>query len=243
MIRESWGADLQRMDPRRFGDSLELRFTKIGHLKIEPRPRLPIGVFRKTDRAGLRYAFESDRDNYPDAHQVGVAPFDDVPDVDADPELDSPRGRNAGVALDHRALDFHCAPNGVDDAAELDRRSVAGPLSHAAAMHRDRGVDEVAAQRAEPRQDAVLVGRGESAESDDVDGHDRGKLSRFTYSSPNVHGSGDFVFASTFDQVGEARTRRSDPDVAAFAACPNQQPAAKPYSCWKACRRTTPPIA
>ena len=81
--------------------------------------------------------------------------------------------RHAGVALDHGVLHFDGAAHGVDDAAEFDKRAVAGALDHAAIMHGDGGIDEVAAQRPQPRQRPVLVRAREPAVSDDVSGQDR----------------------------------------------------------------------
>jgi len=46
-------------------------------------------------------------------------------------------------------------------------------------MHGDRRVDEIASQRPEPRQRAILVGTGEAAESDDIGGQDRGEFAGF----------------------------------------------------------------
>jgi hypothetical protein len=54
---------------------------------------------------------------------------------------------NAGVALGHPALHFDGAAHGVDHAPELDDRAIAGALDDTAAVHGDRGVDEIASQR------------------------------------------------------------------------------------------------
>ncbi len=85
--------------------------------------------------------------------------------MNADAKLDAPVGRHAGVALDHGVLHFDRAAHGVDDAAELDDRAVAGALDDAAVMHGDGGIDQIAAQRAQPRQRAILVRAGEPADS------------------------------------------------------------------------------
>ena len=45
-------------------------------------------------------------------------------------------------------MDFDRAEHCVDHAAELDDAAVAGALDDAAAMDRDRGVDQIASQRA-----------------------------------------------------------------------------------------------
>jgi hypothetical protein len=48
----------------------------------------------------------------------------------------------------------------VDHAAKFDDAAVAGSLYDTAMMHRERRVDQVAAQRPAPRRDAILVRRG-----------------------------------------------------------------------------------
>jgi hypothetical protein len=65
------------------------------------------------------------------------------------------------------------APHSVDHAAELDEAAVASALDDAAVMRVDRRIDQIAAQRPEPRQRALLVGAGEPAVADDVRDQDR----------------------------------------------------------------------
>ncbi len=96
--------------------------------------------------------------------------------MNADAELDATGFRQARVALDHPALHFDRAAHGVDDAAEFDQRPVAGALHHAPVVHCDRRVDEIAAQRPEPREGAVLVRAGQPAEADDVRSQDSGQF-------------------------------------------------------------------
>jgi hypothetical protein len=86
--------------------------------------------------------------------------------------------------LDHRMLDFDGAAHRVDDAAELDQCAIAGPFDDASAVDGDGRIDEVAAQRAQPRQSAVLVGAGQAAEADDVGSQNRGEFADFTQRRP-----------------------------------------------------------
>ena len=65
------------------------------------------------------------------------------------------------------------ASHGFDDAAEFDQSPVAGALEHVAVLAGDRGVDEVDAQRPQPRERAVLVRARHAAEADNVGGQDR----------------------------------------------------------------------
>ncbi len=96
--------------------------------------------------------------------------------MNANAEDDLPVLGQAGVALDHGVLHFDGAADGVDHAAEFDQRTIADALDDATVMHRDRRVDEIAAERPEAGKRAVFVGAGHPAESDDVGSEDRGEF-------------------------------------------------------------------
>jgi hypothetical protein len=66
--------------------------------------------------------------------------------MNADAIFNAPLRRHAGVALDEAVLHLDGATHGVDHAAELDDRPVAGALDDAAVMGGDGGIDEIAAQ-------------------------------------------------------------------------------------------------
>ena len=166
----------QRIDTDRLGDVLELGQAKVAHLQIESAFDLTISVLGQTDRAGLGDAFKTRSDIDAVAHEVAVALLDDIAEMNADPELDALLRRHVGVALDHSRLDFDRAAHGVDDAAELDDRAVAGALDDAAVVHGNDRVDQVAAKRPEPRQRAVLVGAGEPAIAGDIGHQNRREL-------------------------------------------------------------------
>ena len=172
-------ADLKRIDPDRLGDVLELGRAEIGDSQIEPPLDLPIGVLGQTDRAGLGDAFKPRGDIDAVAHQIAVGLLDDIAQMDADAELDAAILRHASVALDHGVLNFDGAADSVDHAAELDEPAVAGALDDAPVVHGDGGVDQVAAQRPQPRERAVFVSACEPAVADHVGGQNRCKLSRF----------------------------------------------------------------
>ncbi len=137
-------ADLERIDPDRLGDVLELRRAEIGDREIEPPLDLTIGVLGQTDRARLGDALKPRGDIDAVAHQVAVAFLDHVAEMNADPELDALLGRQTGVALDHALLHFDGAVHGVDHAAKLDQAAVAGALDDAAVMRVDGGIDQIA---------------------------------------------------------------------------------------------------
>ena len=160
-------ADAQRIGADEPCDVLELRRTEIGDLHIEPAAHLPIGVLGKADRARFGDAFQSGGDVDAVAHQVAVTLLDNA-EMDADAELDALIRRRSDVALDHRVLNCDGAPHRFDDAAKFDQSPVAGALEQLAVLARDRRVDEVDAQRPQPRERAVLVRARHAAEADDV---------------------------------------------------------------------------
>jgi hypothetical protein len=164
--------------------------------KIEPPFHLPVGVLGEADRPGRGDALQPRGDIDAVAHQVAVAFLDHVAEMDADAKFDALVRRDSSVALDHRPLDFNGAVHRVDDTPELDNASVAGALNDPAMMDRDGRVDQVAAQRPEPRQNPVLVGSGKPRIADDVGHQDRRELSSLAHGakaearSPVADGTG-----------------------------------------------------
>jgi hypothetical protein len=99
--------------------------------------------------------------------------------MDADAELDTALGRQAGVALDHAVLHPDRAAHRVDDATKLDEVAVAGAADDAPMMRGDGGVDQIAAQHAQPRQRSLLVRPDEPAITRDISDQDRSDLPVF----------------------------------------------------------------
>src|SRR6202035_1787806 len=131
----------------RLGDVLELGRAKIAHREIEPRLDLAVGVFRQTDRARLGDPFQSRGNIDAVAHQVAVTLLDHISKMNADAKLDATLRRNAGVALDHAVLHLDGATHSVNDAAELNKTSVAGALHHAPIMHGNGRIDQITPKR------------------------------------------------------------------------------------------------
>ena len=107
-------------------DVLKLGRAEIGDLYLEPATHLPISVLGQADGTGRGDPLQSRGDIDAVAHQVAVVFLDDVADVNADAEFDSPVLRHAGVAFDEAVLDFDRAADRVHDAAKLDYTAVAG---------------------------------------------------------------------------------------------------------------------
>jgi hypothetical protein len=90
-----------------------------------------------------------------------------------------------GVALDHSGLHFDRAAHRVDHAPELDDRAVAGALHDAPVMNRDDGIDQIAAKRPEPRENAILVRSREPAVPDNVQNQNRRNLPGLAHGAPS----------------------------------------------------------
>ena len=142
--------------------------AEIADCEIEPTLDLAIGVLGKADRARLASTLQPRGDIDAVTHEVAVALFDDVAQMNAEAKEDAPVLRHFDIALDHRALHFDREAHGIDDAAELDDAAVAGALDDAAMMHGDERVDQVAAKRPEPRQNSIFVRAGKSAIADHI---------------------------------------------------------------------------
>ena len=85
------------------------------------------------------------------------------------------------IALDHAVLQFDGATHGVDDAAKFDKESVAHAFDDAPVMDGDGRIDEIAAQRPQARQRAILIRAGEPAKSHHICGEDRRELPYFAH--------------------------------------------------------------
>ena len=111
---------------------------------------------------GSQMRLEPRRDVDPVAHEVAVGLLDHVAQMNADADLDARVRRKTGVALGKPALHVDGRSHGLDHAAELDHRPVAGALDEPPVVDGDGGVDEVAAQalrRASVRSSSAPVSR------------------------------------------------------------------------------------
>ena len=127
--------------------------------------------------------------------------------MDADPKFDALVRRDLGVALDHRSLDFNGAVHRVDDAPELDDCAIAGALDDAAVVHGDGRVDQVAAERPQPRQNPVLVGSGKPRIADHVGHQDRGQFSGLAHGATPPRPCQPFRVVRAKPLGGIAKTR------------------------------------
>ncbi len=190
-------ADLQRINPDRLGDVLELGRAEIRDRPIEPAFHLPIGLFGEANRARLANPFEPRGDIDAIAHQIAVGLLDHVAEMDADAELDAAIFRHSGAAFGHAGLHLDRAAHGVDHAAKFDQEPIAGALDDTPAMGGYCWIDEITAQPPEPRQGALLVGAGEPAVADDVGDQDRSNFPGFGHGVAQQFGDVSIAGRST----------------------------------------------
>ena len=122
-------------------------------------------------------------------------------------KFDALVGRDPSVALDHGRLHFNGAAHCVDDAAELDDAAVAGALDDAAMVHGDGGIDQIAAQRPQPRQNPIFVGSGKPRIADDVGHQDRRQFSGLAHGATPPRPCQPFRVVRAKPLGGIAKTR------------------------------------
>src|SRR5208282_5492075 len=136
-------------------------------------------------RARLGDPFQPRGDVDAVAHQVAVALLDHVAEMNADAKFDAALLWYARIALDHGVLHLDRAAHRVNHAAKLDNATVARALDDAAVVDSNCGINQIAAQRPQPRQDAILVRSREPAVADHVGDQDRRDLPRSRHSGPS----------------------------------------------------------
>jgi hypothetical protein len=125
----------------RLSDVLEGPWSKVIPHDLDLASNLPIGVIRHTNPARFGNGLKT-RCNVDAVTEDVVFVDDDIPDMDADPELDLLILRHRGVLVSHAKLDFEGTPYRIYSAGEFDQHSVPGRFDDAASMGGYRGINE-----------------------------------------------------------------------------------------------------
>ncbi len=86
--------------------------------------------------------------------------------------------------------------------------AVAGALDDAPMMRGDRRIDQIAAQRPQPRQRSLLVGAGEPAVADNIGDQDRSDLPRFHHDAASGFGDAIMNGASALSHGASGRRQQ-----------------------------------
>jgi hypothetical protein len=117
--------------------------------------------------------------------------YDDIAEIDAKAEHDASIFREIGVAVDHLALDFDCAPYRVNDAGKLKEHTVASIFDNPPVMLANLRFEQVPLERVQARMCALLIQLREARIADHVRDDDRHELAlnarlhhgRFSYAA------------------------------------------------------------
>ena len=162
------------VDPHRPGDVLDLLLAQILEDKGQPVADVVVDRIGDEHPAGIGQGFDPRGDV--DAVAIEVVALDDhVAEIDADAQFDAAVRRDAGVPLGHRLLHLDRAAHRIDDAGKLHQQAVAGGLDDAAPVLGDLRIEELAAQRLEAFERALLVRPHQPRIPRHIGGEDRGE--------------------------------------------------------------------
>jgi hypothetical protein len=120
--------------------------------------------------------------------------------MNAETKLNAFVGRDLGIALDHRPLNFNGAVHCVDDTPELDNCAIAGAFDDAPMVDGDGRIDQVAAKGPKASKDSIFIRTSKPRVADHVGDQDRRELSGFAHGasaeaeSPVAGGKGMAAF-------------------------------------------------
>src|SRR5215469_4822156 len=162
------------MDAHGASDVLELLLSGIDEPGCDPIAYLAIDILGDVDATRLGDALQARRHVDAVAQQI-VALDHNVPDMDADPERYPLVLGLIGVFSSHLLLHFNSTAHSIHYTRELDQDAVAGGLHDPATVGGNSRVDQLAPQRAQPRNRALLVLADQAAVPRHVGGKDRRK--------------------------------------------------------------------
>jgi hypothetical protein len=159
---------------RRDIDVLDLLLADVLEAHVERPVHLLAHRPRHADPARLGEGLQPRGDVDPVARDVARLDHD-VAEIDPDPVVDSVFRRNVGIARGHLALDLHRGSQSRQRARELGEQPVAGGFDDATAVRQDRGIDDLAADSAQPGKRSRVVALHQPRVTDDIRNQDRGE--------------------------------------------------------------------
>ncbi len=162
---------------------------------------------RDADAARRAFGLEPGRHIHRVAMQVGSV-GNRVADIDPDAKADGPIGRVVIIMVRNLLLHLHGAAHCSVDAVEHDQQRVAAGLNDPAAMLRDRRVDHIAPQSAQPFESSDVVKPDQAAVADHV-GIDHGYQPTVRLATPRSMPKSWSETSSTTLDWGNASTNTS----------------------------------
>src|SRR5262249_34824307 len=182
-------ARAKRVDMHRVRNVLHVLLASVPEDERHLVAHLLVGRARDANSTGLRDAFQPRRHVH--AIPEDVVPVENnVAEVDADAELDSPLSGYRRVSLGHVALDIDGTTHRIHDAAELSQETVSSGFDDATAMLGDLGIDKRAQVVREPGMRALLIHAGQAAVASHVGCQDGGETSLYTFGGQSTPVSG-----------------------------------------------------
>src|SRR5665213_1021117 len=134
------------VDPRSpcahsLGDVFQDLRTNTVEGDIDLAANLALSIVRNADAAGFGGPLQPSG-NVDAVTENVVVVYDDVADVDADPEFDPQLTRHIAVLPRHAILNFDCAARRIDRAGEFHQQAVTGGLDDASVMLGNSRIDD-----------------------------------------------------------------------------------------------------
>ncbi len=167
-------------------DVLQRERPQLLEIEIEPIMHMIAHGSRDTYAARRAFGLQSDRHIDRVTMQVGSV-RDRIADVDPDPKADSPIRWLVTVMDGNILLHLDCAAHCPIDAVEYHEQGVAAGLNNSAAMPLDGGIDEIAAEPAQPFEGFQVIQPDQAAVADHVgidDGDQSPRVRQPTRSCP-----------------------------------------------------------
>ena len=171
--RGASGANLDRIDPHRPRDVLQVLLAEIDKIRIDLAAHVVVSCARDRHAAGLANPLQSRRDIDAVAQNV-VALDQNVAEIDADAINDALIFGSAGVALDHQPLNRDRAFDGGDDGGKLKQQAVARGLDDTSPELRHNRPRPLAMFAHHPRRPRLVLAH-EARVAGNVGGENRGE--------------------------------------------------------------------
>src|SRR5215475_449795 len=166
-----WLVEVDAISPHRLRDVLQLVQSEILADHVHLARNLFVDFRRNTDATWLGHALQTRGYIHPITVDPGFV-MDDITLVDTDPELNSARLFDLGVALPHDRLDCDRAFDGVHDAPKLSQHPVACSINDPASVLPNHREDDYLV-RFQITNGGCLVGTHEDAIASDIGSKDR----------------------------------------------------------------------